>query len=144
MRAVRLIAGMPPVKVIVVNLLGGITRCDDVARGIIDSKVSQKIVVRLAGTNEREGRQLLAEHGYIMHETMEQAVEFPDPPRTTDFGGLAVPPFHRDLCADLPDRFRLRHHPPPSEIKVTLQAKAKQANPHAPQRESAVRASLEK
>jgi len=75
MHAVRLVAGMPSVKVILVNLLGGITRCDEVARGIIDAKVPQKIVARLAGTNEMEGKKLLADYGYIMYETMGQAVE---------------------------------------------------------------------
>jgi succinyl-CoA synthetase beta subunit len=73
-QAIRLVAGMPSVRVILVNLLGGITRCDDVARGIIESGVSQPIVVRLAGTNEEEGRRLLREHGYEMYDTMEQAV----------------------------------------------------------------------
>ncbi|MDD5420092.1 MAG: acetate--CoA ligase family protein, partial [Methanomicrobiaceae archaeon] len=42
MHAVRLVASMPSVKVIVVNLLGGITRCDDVARGIVDAGVPQQ------------------------------------------------------------------------------------------------------
>jgi succinyl-CoA synthetase beta subunit len=75
MHAVRLVAGVPSVKVIIVNLLGGITRCDEVARGIIDAGVSQKIIVRLAGTNEEEGRRLLTAKGYEMLDTMEQAVK---------------------------------------------------------------------
>ncbi|MDD1675513.1 MAG: succinyl-CoA synthetase subunit beta, partial [Methanomicrobiales archaeon] len=74
-QAVRLVAGMPSVRVILVNLLGGITRCDDVARGIIEAGVPAAVVVRLAGTNEEEGRRILREHGYEMYETMEQAVE---------------------------------------------------------------------
>ncbi len=73
--AVRLVAGMPSVRVILVNLLGGITRCDEVARGILDAAVSQKIVVRLAGTNEEEGRELLRTRGYEMYDTMEMAVQ---------------------------------------------------------------------
>jgi succinyl-CoA synthetase beta subunit len=73
--AVRLVSGMPDVRVIVVNLLGGITRCDEVARGIIDAGVTQQVIVRLAGTNEREGRELLESHGYQMLDTMEDAVE---------------------------------------------------------------------
>lgn len=75
MHAVRLVAGVPSVKVIIVNLLGGITRCDEVARGIINAGVSQKIIVRLAGTNEEEGRRLLTDKGYEMLDTMEQAVK---------------------------------------------------------------------
>ncbi|MDH7593339.1 MAG: ADP-forming succinate--CoA ligase subunit beta [Methanomicrobiales archaeon] len=74
MHAVRLVAGMPSVRVILVNLLGGITRCDEVAHGILDANVPQKIFVRLAGTNEEEGRRILAEKGYRMFDTMEQAV----------------------------------------------------------------------
>lgn len=72
--AVRLVAGVSGVKVIIVNLLGGITRCDDVARGIIEAGVGQPVIVRLAGTNEAEGRALLAEKGYRMLDSMEEAV----------------------------------------------------------------------
>jgi succinyl-CoA synthetase beta subunit len=73
--AVRLVAGLPPVKVIVLNILGGITRCDEVARGILDAGISQKVMVRLAGVNEEEGRRLLASRGYTMFETMDEAVQ---------------------------------------------------------------------
>lgn len=72
--AVRLLGSMPDVQVIVVNLLGGITRCDEVASGIIDAGVSQKVIVRLAGTNEELGKEILAGHGYLMLDTMEEAV----------------------------------------------------------------------
>ena len=58
----------------IVNLLGGITRCDEVARGIIDASVQQRVIVRMAGTNEAEGRALLAEHGYEMYDSMDRAV----------------------------------------------------------------------
>ena len=75
MHAVRLVAANPGVKVIIVNLLGGITRCDEVARGIIAAGVPQKVFVRLAGTNEEEGRRLLSEKGYEMLDTMEQVVK---------------------------------------------------------------------
>ena len=72
--AVQLVAGVPSVRVIIVNLLGGITRCDEVARGIIDAGISQEVIVRLAGTNEEEGKCLLMEKGYRMLDSMEQAV----------------------------------------------------------------------
>lgn len=74
MHAVRLVASVPDVKVIIVNLLGGITRCDEVARGIIAAGVSQQVIVRLAGTNEAVGRALLESAGYRMLDTMEAAV----------------------------------------------------------------------
>jgi succinyl-CoA synthetase beta subunit len=72
--AVRLVAGVPSVKVIIVNLLGGITRCDEVASGIIEAGISQEVIVRLAGTNEEEGKCLLMEKGYRMLDSMEQVV----------------------------------------------------------------------
>jgi succinyl-CoA synthetase beta subunit len=75
MHAVRLVAGDPSVKVIVVNLLGGITRCDEVARGVIAAGITQQVIVRLAGTNEAEGKQILAGSGYRMLDSMEQAVK---------------------------------------------------------------------
>jgi succinyl-CoA synthetase beta subunit len=73
--AVQLVSEMPGVKVIIVNLLGGITRCDEVAAGIIDAGVPQKVVVRLAGTNEHAGREMLKEKGYDMPDTMEDVVK---------------------------------------------------------------------
>lgn len=75
MHAVRLVSGVPTVKVIVVNLLGGITRCDEVARGIIAAGVPEPVIVRIAGTNAEEGRRLLAEKGYEMLDTMDLVVK---------------------------------------------------------------------
>ncbi len=75
MHAVRLVASVPSVKVIVVNLLGGITKCDEVAKGIIDAGIRQKVIVRLAGTNEAAGRKMLSEKGYEMLDTMDLVVK---------------------------------------------------------------------
>ena len=72
--AVKLVSSMPGVKVTVVNLLGGITRCDEVAKGIIEAGVEQKIIVRIAGTNEAEGKRLLEENNYLMLPTMDEAI----------------------------------------------------------------------
>lgn len=51
------------VKAILINIFGGITRCDDIARGIIESfkriTIEVPVVVRLVGTNEKEGLALL-------------------------------------------------------------------------------------
>jgi succinyl-CoA synthetase beta subunit len=53
----------PDVKVILINIFGGITRCDDIAQGIVQSleevELPVPLVVRLKGTNEEEGRTLL-------------------------------------------------------------------------------------
>ena len=57
----------PQVKSIFFNIFGGITRCDEVARGILEAldrlEMSYPIVVRLDGTNAVEGRQILADAG---------------------------------------------------------------------------------
>ena len=60
-----MITGDPQVKSILFNIFGGITRCDEVARGILQAldqmAIEQPIVVRLDGTNAEEGRKLLEE-----------------------------------------------------------------------------------
>jgi succinyl-CoA synthetase beta subunit len=63
--ALEVIARDPQVKSIFFNIFGGITRCDEVARGILTAlermKIELPLVVRLDGTNADEGRRLLAE-----------------------------------------------------------------------------------
>jgi len=61
--ALRIILSDPNVKAVLFNIFGGITRCDEVARGILTAlaevPVDLPMVVRLVGTNEEEGRALL-------------------------------------------------------------------------------------
>ncbi|MBX5441719.1 MAG: ADP-forming succinate--CoA ligase subunit beta [Solirubrobacteraceae bacterium] len=63
--AVEVILSDPKVKAVLFNIFGGITRCDEVARGLITAfeqiKPQVPFVVRLDGTNDQEGRQLLAD-----------------------------------------------------------------------------------
>src|SRR5215211_2089367 len=63
--AVEVILSNPNVTAVLFNIFGGITRCDEVARGLIEAfsqiEVSVPFVVRLDGTNDEEGRRLLAE-----------------------------------------------------------------------------------
>ncbi|HLF01811.1 MAG TPA: ADP-forming succinate--CoA ligase subunit beta, partial [Anaerolineales bacterium] len=63
--ALRIILSDKNVKAVLFNIFGGITRCDEVARGILKAltevKTDVPMVVRLVGTNEAEGRQLLAD-----------------------------------------------------------------------------------
>ena len=65
--ALELLAGDPRVKGILINIFGGITRGDEVAHGIIDAtrdlNLKLPLVVRMTGTREEEGRQLLKEAG---------------------------------------------------------------------------------
>ena len=63
--ALEVITADPQVRAILFNVFGGITRCDEVARGILAAlermQIEHPIVVRLDGTNAKEGRELLAE-----------------------------------------------------------------------------------
>jgi len=78
-RAARLLLTHPRVKVLFVNILGGITRCDEVARGLVSAyrAVGQgkRVVVRLMGTNEEEGKKILRENGLLPYDSMEEAAE---------------------------------------------------------------------
>ncbi|ACP37164.1 succinate--CoA ligase subunit beta [Saccharolobus islandicus] len=60
----------PRVKKIVINIYGGITRCDEVALGIIDAlkEVKKPIFVRLLGTNEELGKKILRENGVNVYD----------------------------------------------------------------------------
>ncbi|HEC34997.1 MAG TPA: ADP-forming succinate--CoA ligase subunit beta [Anaerolineae bacterium] len=68
--ALRLILADPNVKAVLFNIFGGITRCDEVAKGIITAleevKPQVPMIVRLVGTNEEAGRRILEESGYKM------------------------------------------------------------------------------
>ena len=63
--ALEVITRDPQVRSIFFNIFGGITRCDEVARGILEAlermKIDTPMVVRLDGTNAEEGRKILAE-----------------------------------------------------------------------------------
>jgi succinyl-CoA synthetase beta subunit len=65
--AFKLIISDPKVKAILVNIFGGIVRCDLIAEGIIQAvrevELAMPVIVRLEGTNVEQGRQLLADSG---------------------------------------------------------------------------------
>jgi len=75
--ALNLVFSDPGVDVVFVNILGGITRCDEVAKGILEAKRQvgflKPVVVRLVGTNEEEGRRILTEAGIHVLDRMEEA-----------------------------------------------------------------------
>lgn len=77
--ALRIILADPNVKAILFNIFGGITRGDEVARGILaalhEVKTSVPMVIRLVGTNAEEGRQILAEAHMITAETLVDAAK---------------------------------------------------------------------
>jgi succinyl-CoA synthetase beta subunit len=77
--AMRIILSDPNVKAVLYNIFGGITRCDEVARGILTAmeEVKPKVpmVVRLVGTNAEEGRALLADANMITADTLADAAQ---------------------------------------------------------------------
>jgi succinyl-CoA synthetase beta subunit len=77
--ALEIILSDKEVKAILFNIFGGITRCDDVANGIIAATdqmdIKVPIVVRLIGTNDKEGRAILAKTDLVPAETMDEAVQ---------------------------------------------------------------------
>ena len=77
--AMRILLRNEQLKVILVNIFGGITRCDDVAQGILWARdqlnITLPMVIRLIGTNEEKGRDMLSEAGLIVARRMTDAIE---------------------------------------------------------------------
>lgn len=76
-RALNKVAQQTGVNVIFINILGGITRCDEIARGILASidNVEIPVVVRLRGTNESRGAELLKDNGIEVETDMKAATQ---------------------------------------------------------------------
>ncbi len=78
-RGFRIVASDPAVKAVLVNVFGGIVRCDLVARALVraawDAGTYPPLIVRMLGTNAEEGRRILAASGlrYESAETMDEA-----------------------------------------------------------------------
>jgi len=77
--ALKIVLSDSNVKALFINILGGITRCDEVAKGILQAKqkigVTKPMVIRLVGTNEEEGKRMLTEAGIHVLESMEEAAQ---------------------------------------------------------------------
>jgi succinyl-CoA synthetase beta subunit len=86
--AFRILLSDPKVKVVLINIFGGIMRCDVIARGVVRAAaelgMEVPMVVRLEGTNAEEGRRLLADSGLrlIVAEGMREAAQ-----RAVELGG---------------------------------------------------------
>lgn len=69
----------PNVKVIIINIFAGITRCDEVAKAIISARAQiddlPPLAVRLAGTNYEQAAELLAEHDITIQPSLGKAIE---------------------------------------------------------------------
>ena len=77
--AMKLLLADRNVKVVLINIFGGITRCNDVATGLLEAfetlKENVPIVIRLAGTNEKEGREILQGKQFYVANTMSEATK---------------------------------------------------------------------
>ncbi len=76
--AFKIITGDSHVRAILFNIFGGITRCDDVANGIVQSlrqsPINVPLVIRLTGTNEELARKILSDHGLSATTSMDEGV----------------------------------------------------------------------
>jgi succinyl-CoA synthetase beta subunit len=79
LKALKIILRNEEVRAILINIFGGITRCDDIASGILTARkqldLRVPLVVRLTGTNEDIAKALLAEHKIETYSTMREAVQ---------------------------------------------------------------------
>ncbi len=77
--ALQIIQGDEKVRKIFVNILAGITRCDEVAKGILDVKkivgLKKPLVIRMQGTNYEEGKRILNAAGIATMEKMDEAAQ---------------------------------------------------------------------
>ena len=78
--AVNIVTADPKVKSLFINIFGGITRGDEVAKGLVEalgggSWSKDKLVIRLTGTNEKEGRAVLQANGIKSVETMNEGAK---------------------------------------------------------------------
>jgi succinyl-CoA synthetase beta subunit len=77
--ALKIVLSDTNVKALFVNILGGITRCDEVARGILDARQklgrARPMAIRLVGTNEKEGRKMLDAAGIHVFDSMEETAQ---------------------------------------------------------------------
>ena len=77
--ALKIITADEAVRAILFNIFGGITRCDDVANGIVQATsqfpLQVPIVIRLTGTNEQEAMRILTGAGFSALTDMDEAVK---------------------------------------------------------------------
>lgn len=76
-QALKRLSKIQPLRCIVINVLGGITRCDEIAQGIAESVKTlhlPPLYVRLVGTNEEQGKEILREAGISYFDNMEDLV----------------------------------------------------------------------
>lgn len=77
-KAITLVMSKPEVRAVLLNIMAGVTRCDVVARGVIEalneSPIKKPMAVRMIGTNEEEGTRILNQAGIHTGTNMEEAI----------------------------------------------------------------------
>ena len=78
-KSLEVVMSDPNVNGLFINIFGGITRCDEVARGIVESikdmNVKMPLVIRLSGTSDEEGRGILRDASLVPVETMQEGAK---------------------------------------------------------------------
>ncbi len=79
LNAIKIILRNEKIRAILINIFGGITRCDDIAKGIMMATqqidINVPLVIRLVGTNQEEGRAILEEGGFSAYDELSEAVQ---------------------------------------------------------------------
>ncbi|RKX98730.1 MAG: succinate--CoA ligase subunit beta, partial [Spirochaetes bacterium] len=77
--ALNIILRNPKVKAVLINIFGGITRCDDIANGLLMAReqleLNVPLIIRLVGTNQKEGRAILEGAGLKAGDNLDDAVK---------------------------------------------------------------------
>lgn len=77
-QALKIVLARKP-RILLINIFGGITRCDEIAQGIIDYRKSRRLkiplIVRMTGTRERRAKKILLENGITSYNSLEEAIE---------------------------------------------------------------------
>ena len=130
--ALRIILADPNVKAVLFNIFGGIARCDEVARGIVaalrDVNPAVPMVARLVGTNEEEGRRILAEAHMETAVTLVEGIRKVVMLARGEEAIVELPPV---TAAPLPAH-RATAHPAPSRKKAARKPPAKKAAARKP------------
>ncbi len=74
-KALEIITMKDGIKSIFINIFGGITKCDEVAKGILEFNPPVPVFVRMMGTNEKEAKRILNDAGYELYGSMHEAAE---------------------------------------------------------------------
>lgn len=72
-QALEIVTKQKGLKSIFINIFGGITRCDQIAEGIVNFGPKIPISVRMMGTNEEQGKKILRDNGYTAADSMMEA-----------------------------------------------------------------------